>query len=177
MGPCVRASCSQLALASWWALCAECTVPLLESIADPATGASDQRAAAGWDAMAWAERIAPDRWGNASDDAWVTCQRCLAFAAVVTGRSQGCPHTAGDVATPVVAVVRAPGVLRCPSCAEAVVAATSTTGHACDRCGLVAVSMTDRVALVTGSSLVLVAQLCRACATVCRAVDMSGGLW
>jgi len=101
MGPCVRAGCREPALASWWRLCATCTSPLLTPVTERPDAIVEQHLAAGWDAVAWAERIAPDRWGNASDDAWVTRQQCLAFAAVVTGRSQGCPHTAEDVATPV----------------------------------------------------------------------------
>jgi len=163
MGPCVRAGCREPALASWWRLCATCTSPLLTPVTERPDAIVEQHLAAGWDAVAWAERIAPDRWGNASDDAWVTRQQCLAFAAVVTGRSQGCPHTAEDVATPVVVIARAPGVLHCPACAEAVVAATSTTGHACDRCGRATVSSTDRVALLTGASLIVVGQLCESC--------------
>jgi hypothetical protein len=163
MGGCVRAGCSGPALAGWWSLCVACTTPLLDPVEARPDAVIDQHLAAGWDSIAWAERIAPDRWGQASDDGWVVRQRCLVFAAVVTGRSQGCAHTAADVAAPVVAVARVPGVLRCPACAEAVVAATSTTGHACDRCGVVMVAATDRVALLTGASLIVVAQVCPGC--------------
>ena len=105
----------------------------------------------------------------------MTRQRCLAAASVVTARSQGCAHTAADVATPVVAVPRAPGVLRCPTCAEPVVAGTATGGHGCDRCGRVTVGPGDRAALVTGSSLIIVAQLCSACADACRALRLDDG--
>jgi hypothetical protein len=165
---CSRAGCLRPALASWWRLCVDCTAPLLEPVDGESTHVDDQVCAAGWDALGWAERIAPGLWGNASDDGWVTAQRCLAVASVVTGRSSGCVHTAADVAVPVVAVARAVGVLCCPVCAEAVVATTSTTGHACDRCAQVTVSVEDRVALVTGASLLLVGQLCRSCsAAVC----------
>jgi ribosomal protein S27E len=160
---CSRSGCSRPALARWWVLCADCTVLLLEPAGRRSDAGVDQLQAAGWDAVTWAERIAPGRWGNASDDGWVTAQRCLAFAAVVTGRSSGCVHTATDVAVPVIAVARAVGVLHCPSCAETVVAATATTRHACDRCGRVTVSSEQRVALVAGASLILVGHLCAAC--------------
>jgi hypothetical protein len=43
--------------------CADCTGPLLDPVdGSPVSGTttSDQRVAAGWDALTWAERIAPD---------------------------------------------------------------------------------------------------------------------
>src|SRR5262249_35816405 len=91
MSACVRAGCDGEALAVWWRPGAECTRPPLEPVAARAEPALEQQAAAGWDAMDWAERIAPARWGNAvDDDPWVFGIRCLAFATVTTGRSQGC---------------------------------------------------------------------------------------
>lgn len=164
--PCVRIGCANPALAAWWSLCASCTAPLLDPVpgGDAGGAASDQQASAGWEALAWAERIAPRHWGNAApDDGWVTSVRCLVVAAVVTGRADGCVHTRTDGATPVVAVPRATGVLRCPTCAEGVVAAVTTDGRACDRCGAVAVTAADRVAAVVGTSLLIVAQLCNLC--------------
>jgi hypothetical protein len=171
MATCRRVGCSGTALAPWWGLCIECTRPLLDPAGPWPTAVVEQRQADGWAAMEWAERIAPGGWGNASDDEWVTRQVCLAFASVVTGRSNGCIHTASDVAIPVVAVARVTGVLRCPSCAEPVVAAASTTGRGCDRCGLVTVSPEQRVAAVTRSSLIIVGQLCTDCAGVVRGLD------
>jgi hypothetical protein len=114
-------------------LCAECSRPLLD-LGSNAHADSDQQLAAGWDALDWTERIAPNCWGSAvEDDPWVLSVRCLAMASVLTGRSSGCAHT-GDatVALPVVAIARAPGVLRCPPCAEPVVAQTSSSGGARD---------------------------------------------
>lgn len=176
---CVRSGCPGTALAAWWALCAACTSPLLDPVGGgPAAGdgAGDQRAAAGWDAVTWAERIAPRRWGSAVDgDAWLTSVRCLALASVVTGRSDGCEHTRTTGATPVVAVARATGSLRCPSCAEPVVAAVTTDGHACDRCGRNPVGPTDRTAAVVGASLVVVAQLCDGCAGQVLALGVGPG--
>ena len=96
MYPCVRPNCAQSALASWWQLCAECSQPLLNLNDGPTTPVADQRLAAGWDALGWAERIAPDHWGSATDDGWVTTVRSLALASVVTGRSSGCAHTASS---------------------------------------------------------------------------------
>ena len=165
MSTCVRAGCAGAALAPWWSLCSACTLPLLEPASDLGDPVVDQHVTAGWDALDWAERIAPDRWGNAvEDDPWIVARRCLAFAAVTTGRSQGCSHTgAPTVAVPVVAVARAPGVLRCPPCAETVVRQHTTTGHSCDRCQVVTVGPPDRVAALTGASLIIVGQLCRSC--------------
>jgi ribosomal protein L37AE/L43A len=121
--------------------------------------------AAGWDALRWAERIAPDCWGNAAEnDAWVLSVRCLTVAAVVTGRSSGCAHTVtAATAVPVVAVARIPDVLCCPPCAEPIVAQSATMGLECDRCGSRAEDQTERVAALTGSSLIVVAQLCLGC--------------
>jgi hypothetical protein len=165
-------------------------MPLTEPAGSTSGAQDDQQRAAGWEALAWAERIAPGGWGNASSDAWVERQRCLVFAAVATGRSRGCVHTAGDVDAPVagpvieaedaiegpvaaavVAVARVRGVLRCPPCAEPIVASVTTMGHPCDRCGAVAVSAVDRVALVTGSALIVVAQLCGPCRTATVALS------
>jgi hypothetical protein len=130
----------------------------------PAQTGLDHRVAAGWDALGWAERIAPGHWGSATEaDAWVRSVRCLTLAAVVTGRTSACPHTVGPTLTgPVVAVVRAPGVFRCPPCAEPLVAQLAT-GGACDRCGSVAVAVADRVAVLAGSALIVVGQLCGSC--------------
>lgn len=162
---CTRPRCEQPALADWWQLCAQCSRPVLAL--DEATPRSDidQRMAAGWDALDWAERIAPDCWGNAAPgDPWVLSVRCLTVAAVVTGRSSGCAHTiSAKAAVPVVAVARIPGVLRCPPCAEPVVAQSASLRSGCDRCGLPADSAVERVAALTGSSLIVVAQLCRGC--------------
>ena len=183
MSTCVRSGCSGVALASWWALCADCSAVLLDPVTGdagdgPAVGLAvdDQRAAAGWDAVTWAERIAPNRWGSAVDgDPWLTTVRCLALASVVTGRADGCEHTRTTGATPVVAVARATGSLRCPPCAEAVVAAVTTDGHACDRCGRVGVGPKDRTAAVVGASLVVVAQLCDGCAGAVLALGVGPG--
>jgi hypothetical protein len=121
--------------------------------------------AAGWDALEWAERISPDCWGNAAEgDPWVLSVRCLTVAAVVTGRSSGCTHTvSATAAVPVVAVARIPGVLRCPPCAEPIVAQSTGMGSECDRCGSPADGGPQRVAALTGSSLIVVAQLCAGC--------------
>jgi hypothetical protein len=148
-------------------LCLGCTLPLLEPAGDFQQADLDQRSSAGFDAVTWAERIAPSRWGHAVDgEPWVDVVRCLAFAAVVTGRGDGCPHTADrGAAVPVIAVARAPGVLRCPACAEHVVARHTTTGQPCDRCRSVAVDPRHRVAALTGASLIIAAQLCDACAS------------
>jgi hypothetical protein len=171
---CVRAGCRGVSLAPWWHLCVACTTPLLEPVGD-GSSLGDQQAAAGWDAVTWAERIAPNRWGNAvTDDGWVTGVRCLALAAVVTGRADGCQHTAMTGARPVVAVPRATGSLRCPSCAEAVVASVTTDGHACDRCGRVPVTGLHRTAAVAGSSLIIVTQLCDGCASSVLALGVPG---
>jgi hypothetical protein len=165
MSGCTRPRCDRPALADWWRLCAQCSRPVLAL--DEATPRSDvdQRMAAGWDALDWAERIAPDRWGSAVDgDPWVLSIRCLTVAAVITGRSSGCPHTvSAAIAVPVVAIARMPGVLRCPPCAEPVVAESAGLGSACDRCGPLAETAPERVAALTGSSLIVVAQLCRGC--------------
>jgi hypothetical protein len=165
MYQCTRPRCDRPALADWWQLCARCSRPLLAL--DEATPRSDvdQRMAAGWDALEWAERIAPDYWGSAAEaDPWVLSVRCLTVAAVVTGRSSGCSHTISAAsAVPVVAIARVPGVLRCPPCAEPVVAESAGMGSACDRCGPLAESAAERVAALTGSSLIVVAHLCQAC--------------
>jgi hypothetical protein len=164
MNSCVRPGCPRPALAGWWLLCIECSQPLLMLNDGSAPSLTDQRMAAGWDALDWSERIAPNCWGNArDDDPWLLSVRCLALASVVTGRSWGCAHTVdGASPVPVVAVVRAPGILKCPPCAESLVAETSTSGL-CDRCQAVPVALPDRVAALTGSSLIVVAQLCRDC--------------
>ena len=160
MSACVRIGCGRPALAGWWRLCACCTSPLMTGVAD-----IEKTAAAGWDALAWAERIAPAAWGNASDDdPWVTAARCLTFASVVTGRATGCPHTStASAALPVVHIARAPHVLMCPPCAEPTVAAVSVGGPSCDRCRSVAPQGVVRTAAVAGSSLVVVAELCSRC--------------
>jgi hypothetical protein len=162
---CVRPQCPRPALAAWWQLCAECSRPLLDLAGPDTPSSSDQRLAAGWDALDWTQRISSDCWGSAvEDDPWVLSVRCLAMASVVTGRSSGCAHTVdATVAVPVVAVARAPGVLRCPPCAEPVVAQTSSSGAPCDRCRSSTVDTTDRTAALTGSSLIIVGQLCRPC--------------
>jgi len=181
MATCVRAGCRGQALAPWWSLCLECTAPLLDPVtpspsADGVDPVTDQRDAAGWDAVTWAERIAPCRWGSAvADDPWVTSVRCLTVASVVIGRADGCEHTRMKGAAPVVAVARAAGSLRCPACAEPVVASVTTDGHACDRCGQVPVVRGDRVAAVVGASLVVVAQLCEECAGVVLALGVGPG--
>jgi hypothetical protein len=54
--------------------------------------------------------------------------------------------------------------LRAPACSEPVVAVVTTDGHACDRCGAVRVTRADRVAAAAGVALIVVAQLCNACA-------------
>jgi hypothetical protein len=163
MYPCVRPGCTRPGLADWWQFCVECSLPLLvlDDVAEPVP---DRLMAAGWDALGWAERIAPDHWGSAADaDSWVVSVRCLTLAAVVTGRSSGCPHTVGPGLTvPVVAVVRAPGVFRCPPCAEPLVAQW-TAGGVCDRCAAVPVGETDRVAVLAGAALIVVGLLCGSC--------------
>jgi hypothetical protein len=164
MVECVRAGCSRPALGEWWLLCCECSGPLLHLDDGRLLSEDDQRAAAGWDALGWAERIAPACWGSANErDPWVLTVRTLSMAAVVTRRASGCPHTVSSTASvPVVAVARAVGVLRCPPCAEPVVAQTSKAGPSCDRCGAVT-GPPSRVAALTGASMILVAQLCPAC--------------
>ena len=165
MHACLRPHCSRSALAEWWLLCVECSAQLLLNLDDGPVGSEiDQRLAAGWDALGWAERIAPEGWGSVVEtDPWVVSVRCLAMASVVTARASGCAHTVGPVvAVPVVAVARMPGVLRCPPCAESVVAQSSGMGPACDRCASVAVGPSERVAALTGS-MILVAHLCRGC--------------
>jgi hypothetical protein len=165
MYECIRPRCSRPAMADWWLLCCECSGPLLRLDDGPVLSADDQRAAAGWDALGWAERIAPACWGSADGgDPWVLTVRSLAMASVVTGRASGCAHTVSSTAAvPVVAVARAPGVLRCPPCAESIVAHASGMGPACDRCAAVTGVASERVAALTGSSVILVAQLCRGC--------------
>ena len=162
---CTRPRCERPALADWWQLCAQCSRPVLALDESTPRSDVDQRMAAGWDALEWAERIAPERWGNAAaGDPWVLSIRCLTVAAVVTGRSSGCSHTiSADAAVPVVAVARFPGVLRCPPCAEPIVVQSAEMGPGCDRCGSRADAATERVAALTGSSLIVVAQLCRGC--------------
>ena len=165
MHSCVRPGCGGDALAPWWALCVACTVPLLTPADDGVVAVRDQQLAAGWDAVEWAERIAPSRWGHASeDDAWVLSIRCLTLASVVTGRAQGCGHTSSASSTmPVVVVLRAPTYLYCPVCAEPVVATVTVDGQPCDRCRRVTVSAGSRVAALTGASLIVVGQLCDGC--------------
>jgi hypothetical protein len=162
---CTRPRCERPALADWWQLCAQCSRPVLALGETTPRSDIDQRMAAGWDALSWAERIAPDCWGSAAEgDPWVLSVRCLTVAAVVTGRSSGCSHTvSANAAVPVVAVARIPGVLRCPPCAEPIVAQSAGMGPGCDRCGSLADSASERVAALTGASLIVVAQLCRGC--------------
>jgi hypothetical protein len=177
MNRCTRPRCERPALAHWWQLCVECSRPVLALGETAPRSDVDQRMAAGWDALDWAERIAPECWGNAAErDSWVLSVRCLAVAAVVTGRSTGCPHTiSAAAAVPVVAVARIPGVLRCPPCAEPIVAQSATMGPECDRCGARSESASERVAALTGSSLIVVAQLCRGCRSrVFELVDDAG---
>ena len=165
MNACLRPHCPRSALAEWWLLCAEHTSPLLTVDRVPVQGEADQSMAAGWDALGWAERIAPSCWGNAVEsDPWVLSVSCLVLASVVTARASGCAHTVSStVAVPVVAVARVPGVLRCPPCAEPVVAQSAATGPSCDRCGSAAVVAPERVAALTGASVILVAYLCPGC--------------
>lgn len=165
MAACVRAYCGRAAIAPWWQLCVEYSSPLLLVDEDPGHEVADQRFAAGWDALAWAERIAPRSWGNAdADDRWVLTVRCRVMASVVTGRASGCVHTVEPAAAvPVVAVARVPEVLRCPACAEPVVAQSAAMGPACDRCGRLKGATAERVAALTGASLIVVGQLCRDC--------------
>lgn len=165
MERCLQAACPQPAIAEWWLLCAHHTL-VLESASEPWPQAlTDQGRAAGWDATGWAERIAPERWGHAVEhDAWVQGLRALSLAAAVTRRAVPCEHAAGrDAAVPLVVLARAPLVAECATCAEPTVARTTTRGHACDRCGAVAVDDGDRVALLVGQSLILVGQLCEEC--------------
>ena len=112
----------------------------------------------------WAERIAPQSWGAADEaDRWVLRVRCLVMASVVTGRAAGCEHTdSPSAAVPVVAVARVPEVLRCPACAEPVVAQSAAMGPACDRCRDPEASI-ERVAALAGASLIIVGHLCRDC--------------
>lgn len=164
MDGCVRAGCQGQALAEWWQLCTGCTLPLLDRADGTEQAATDQRAAAGWDAVDWAERIAPHCWGHAVEsNPWVASVRCLVFAAVTTGRSQGCPHMSSPSPTPVIVIPRAVDALACPSCAEPVVARHAVDGALCDCCGHASVGVTDRVALVVATSLVIVSQLCAGC--------------
>src|SRR4051812_5637181 len=110
MQVCVRAHCRRPVLAAWWQLCLECSAPLLLSDSRPGAVIADRRMRAGWDAVDWAERIAPRSWGSADErDRWVLRVRCLVMASVVTGRASGCEHTdAADAALPVVAIARVP---------------------------------------------------------------------
>jgi hypothetical protein len=162
---CTRPRCTRQALADWWQLCAPCSRSVLAIDSMTPRSDLDQRMAAGWDALGWAERIAPGCWGNAVEgDPWVLSVRCLAVAAVVTGRSSGCVHTVSAAgAVPVVAVPRVLGVLRCPPCAEPIVAQSAGMGPACDRCGSITGGSCERVAALTGSSLIVVAELCSGC--------------
>jgi hypothetical protein len=175
MRSCVRPGCGGESLAPWWALCTACTAPLLTSTDSGAGAVRDQQLAAGWDAVHWAERIAPSRWGHASDDdAWVLSIRCLTLASVVTGRAQGCGHTSSSASTvPVVVVLRAPGYLYCPVCAEPVVASVTIDDHPCARCRRVTVSASDRLAALAGASLIVVGQLCDGCAATVLDLGMS----
>ena len=163
---CLRPACTAPAVADWWLLCARHTLALDAATEEPPRHLADQSHAAGWESSDWAERIAPSRWGQAveSDD-WVAAQRSRSFAAAVSNRLVPCPHTApADSAVPVVLVARAPDLAACPPCAETTVSRTTTDGHGCDRCGVVAVSPADRSALLVGRSLIVVAQLCASCA-------------
>ena len=162
---CVRSGCSRPGLAGWWRFCVECSLPLLVLDDDPRPVA-DPLLTAGWEALSWAERIAPAHWGSAGmQDSWVLSARCLTLAAMVTGRSSGCPHTVGPALTsPVVAVVRAPGALRCPPCAEPLVARLTADGR-CDRCAEGPVGAGDRVAVLAGTALIVVGLLCGTCRT------------
>lgn len=163
MSECVRAGCRGQALAPWWQLCPDCTQPLLERADDDTGSSADQRATAGWEAVDWAERIAPGRWGHAVEiDPWVMTVRCLVFASVATSRAAGCWHTNSPSPRPVVAVASALDTLACPSCAETVVAQHTVDGG-CDRCRLEPVGPSSRVALIGGASLIIVGQLCTSC--------------
>lgn len=163
---CLQAGCGAAALTDWWLLCASHTLALDQSSEGPPPHLEDQALAAGWHASDWAERIAPARWGHAVEsEEWVARQRARSFAAAVTRRLVPCPHTTGhDTAVPMVLAVRAPDLAACPDCAETTVARTTTTGHGCDRCTLVPVGPDDRMALLVGRSLIIVAQLCVECA-------------
>ena len=173
MARCTLVGCRATALAPWWLLCENCTLPLVDAPRPPNV-LDEQIAAAGWDATAWAERIAPRRWGHAGDhDPWLRRRRALVVATSITARAHPCPLAAPlDAAVPIVVPVRRPTALACPPCAEPVVAATTTTGHACDRCALAPVTPADRVAVLVGNSLIVVAQTCPGCArAVLRPLD------
>ncbi len=161
---CVIPGCPHPQLAPWWRLCTTCTLPLLQ-FPEPELGQQDQAHAAGWDSLSWAERIAPNHWGSAqADDPWVQAQRCLVFAAAVTAHGTGCPHIeAPQIPVPTVGVVRNIEHLACPRCAEPNVARNASHPAGCDRCGHQPVDLTDRCALTTGTSLIIVAQLCSGC--------------
>jgi hypothetical protein len=79
------------------------------------------------------------------------------------GLADGTHTVSATAAVPVVAVARIPGVLRCPPCAEPIVAQSTGMGSECDRCGSLTDSGSKRVAALTGSSLIVVAQLCAGC--------------
>jgi hypothetical protein len=65
MHGCLRPHCSRPALAGWWLLGVESSAPLLLNLDDGPVGSEvDQRLAEGWDALGWAERIAPEGWGS-----------------------------------------------------------------------------------------------------------------
>jgi len=61
MVTCVRSGCTDQVLAPWWLLCQTCTLPLLDPPTPPSPANQDQQQTAGWDAVEWAERIAPHR--------------------------------------------------------------------------------------------------------------------
>jgi len=161
---CLTPGCSHPQLAPWWRLCAGCTLPLIEGTRDRAAD-QDQAQAAGWDCLTWAERIAPDHWGSAREhDRWVQAQRCLAFLGTVTAHATACQHVAAAQSPlPVVLTARAPDHQACPICAEDLVARNASYPGACDRCGRKPVHRADRCALTTGTSLIIVAQLCADC--------------
>ena len=92
--------------------------------------------------------------------------RCLALASSVVTRSSGCQHTLAGTDLPILVVPRATGVLRCPSCAESVLAQSYASEAGCDRCGTWA-GPVSRVCL-TGGAAVIVTMLCRDCAGAVR---------
>jgi hypothetical protein len=161
---CVIPGCPNQQLAPWWRMCTACTLPLLE-ITGVDVSRQDQALAAGWDSLTWAERIAPNHWGSArTADPWVQAQRCLVFASGVTGHGTGCPHIATpQIPVPAICVARNMDHLACPRCAEGHVGRNASYPGACDRCGQRPVHLADRCALTTGTSLIIVAQLCSDC--------------
>ena len=164
---CVRPGCHGLALTHWWRLCTRCTTPqmLRAHHSYDRHGRVPER-----DVRAWAKRIAPGASGRAlPDDLWVLSIRCLVWASVFTYRSKECPHvTQNRSQLPVVALPQAPGLLQCPRCARTAIDHYTTTGPPCYRCPTVVDTHSRRCAIVTGSSLIIVAHLCSACASISR---------